>query len=281
MKRFTVLGLCLTVAFALSAMIAASAQAGTEHGPLTIKAKGGEAHLGLSSGVEVHSTSNKGQGVFDKGFHGTARSLFLGVQQEPAKLPCNSEGQPSGSVETENLVEETGNNEATAKHPAGPGVDFKAEGALLAKFACQGGSEFEVKGSVVAYDDPANVPGVIGTLSLLGVGFKNEPENFTGGPPDFLESVVNKTGGALHSGQFQTDELEPISTKPCKAPKHPGEEPKCKKSKLAELNTVFNPLRPEVGRCNKQAGGKYANKECTAAPAPGKKGKYEFNPAGE
>jgi len=136
-----------------------------------------------------------------------------------------------------------------------------------------------VKGSVVGYDDPANTPNVVGTLSLLGVGFKNEPENFIGGPPDFLESVVNKTGAPLHSGQFQTDETEAITVKPCKPPKN-GKPEKCKKSKIAELNTVANPARPEVGRCNKQKGsGKYSDKACTIPAEPGK-GKYEFNPAG-
>jgi hypothetical protein len=274
MKRFTVFGLCLISAFAISVVVAASAQAGSEHGNLLIHSKGGESHLGLSGGVEVHSTANHGTGTFTSGTAGTAVGIFEGVQEEPGGLKCKSGSEPIGTVVTLPLIEETG----WITKGSDAGVDFKAAGTFLAEFSCEGGTAFTVEGSVIGHVGPQNTLGP-GTLNLEGVGFKNSPENFEGGPTDVLLSHINN-GPATQSIQVQKNiETQPISTKGCKPPK--GSKPeKCKFAKYAELNTVVNPARPEIGRCNKQKGGAYTNNTCTEATPAGGKGKYEFNPAG-
>jgi hypothetical protein len=272
MKRFTVLGLCLTAAFALSVVLAASAQAGSEHGNVVIHASGLEAHLGLSNGVEVHSSSNSGSGEFTSGTSGTSVSTFLGVQQEPGAKKCKSGSEPSGTVKTEPLTEGLG----WIAKPGSAGADFKAAGTYLAVFSCEGGTEFKVTGSVIGHIGPLNSIEPKGTLKLEGAGFKNEPEAFEPpAPSDFLESSINGAP-ALHSGQFQTDTTEAVTK--CKPPKK-GKPEKCKGTKTVEISTLYNPAQPEIGHCNKLKGGKFSEKTCTGTPEPGK-GKYEFYPAG-
>jgi hypothetical protein len=275
MKRFTVFGLCLIAAFAFSVMVAASAQAAEEHGNLKIISKGGESHLGLSNGVEVHSTANHGSGEFNTGISGTAVGIFEGVQEEPGGLKCKDASSPLGTVKTLPLTEETGWIKSPPTSPEA-GVDFKAAGAFLAEFGCEGGTAFKVEGSVIGHTAPLNVVGP-GVLNLEGIGFKNEPEKFASGctgacTTDVLLSHING-GPPLQSIQVQKNiETKPLGTKPCK----PGKP--CKQSAIAETNGVVEPLRPQVGRCNKHKNGKYGDKNCTQKVAS--KGKYEFSPAG-
>jgi len=273
MKRFTVLGLCLVVSLALSALVAAGAQAAkVEHGNLNVESKGGLSEFGGGGKGALHSPENVGSGEFTSSTKGTAVSTFHGVELESTGLKCTSAGQAAGDVKTFLLAEETG----WIKAPTEAGVDFKpASGEELAAFSC-GPVTFKVFGSVIGQTSPINSSSLTSKLDLRPNGLKtaNSPESFEKGPKDTLESETNQAKG--HSASYQQQENVTVTNhgnpSVCKIKK--GVE-KCK-PKPAETNTVFNPAQPEIGRCVKKSGGKYADNNCTTPPT--KKGKYEFVP---
>jgi len=276
MKRFTVLGLCLIASLALSAMVAAGAQAAkAEHGPLVVESKGGLSEFGGGGKGALHSPENVGSGEFKNSTQGTAVSTFHGVELESTGLKCTSAGQAAGDVKTFELSEETG----WIKSPTEAGVDFKpAKGEELAAFSC-GPVTFKVFGSVVGQTSPINVSSKTSKLDLRPNGIKtaNNPEKFEKGPKDTLESETNQAPGknASYQQQENVTVTNHGNSTVCKVdPDNDGPE-KCKAGP-AETNTIANPARPEIGRCVKQSGGKFADANCTTPPT--KKGKYEFVP---
>jgi len=270
MKRFTVLGLCLIAAFALSVLVAASAQAKTEHGELHVTSAGGEAHLGTEKG-SITSTSNSGEGHLTSATGGTATSLFFGVEAAATKTKCNSAGEPEGVVKTLLLSEETG----WISKPTEAGVDFKpASGIYLAEFEC-GPLAVKVKGSVIGHVTPLNVSALSSKLNLVPnkTGTANSPESFEGGPKDILETEFNAFPGKEFESLQQQENVTVTNhgnASVCKLKK--GVE-KCKPGPAESIYTLTG--TPLLGRCDKGKG-KYSDTNCTVLAT--KKGKYEFVP---
>lgn len=273
MKRFKVFGLCLIASFAFSAMVAVGAQAKGEHGPMVVTSSGGLSEFGGGGKGALHSPANHGGGEFTTGTKGTAYSIFEGVELESTGLKCTSAGEPAGDVKTETLTEETG----WITKPSEAGVDFKAAATYLAQFNCGGTVEFKVTGSAIGQISPLNTSSLTSQLNLRPNAAKtvNSPEKFETGARDILESSVN---GASPTESYQQQENVTVTnhgnSSVCKVKK--GKE-KCKPVP-AEINTVYNPAQPEIGRCEKAKGGKYSDANCTDAVSA--KGKFEFYPAG-
>jgi len=277
MKRFTVLGLCLLTAFAISVLVASSASAAkTEHGEEVVTSSGGEAHLGTEAG-SITSTSNHGKGNLTSPTGGTSTSDFEGVEAPAAKAKCESAGKPEGNVETFLLAEGTG---WISKAKGEAGVDFKpAAGEFLAEFTC-GPLKIKVKGSVIGHVTPLNTAALSSQLNLIPDETKkaNSPHNFEGGPADVLLSNINgsEVGESLQQQENVTVTNHGNSTV-CKVKiKHEVMTEKCKPSAAGELSTVNG--TPEFGRCDKGGSKTYTDNNCTTLPAPGKKGKYAFVP---
>jgi hypothetical protein len=277
MKRLTVFWLCLIGAFAFSAMIVVGAQAKkTEHGALVLESHGPNAHLGTSKGT-ISSSSNEGKGEFNNPTKGAASSRFNGVEFETIHAKCQSAGQEAGVVETLPLTEETG---WIAKGTEAGVVFAPASGTNLAEFEC-GGIGVKVKGSVIGHTSPLNVDSADSKLDLFGtegIAFHNEPERFDGEPSTVhkvLKSEFTGTTGELESLQEQrnVNVHNHGNSTVCKLKK--GKE-KCKPGQ-AETNGVVNPAQPEIGRCDKQKGGKFSEANCATLAEPGK-GKFEFVP---
>jgi len=278
MKRFTVLGLCLMTAFAISVLVASGASAAkTEHGEMVVTSSGGEAHLGTEAG-SITSTSNHGKGNLTGPGGGTSSSDFEGVEAVAAKAKCNSAGKPEGNVETFPLSEGTGWI-SKAKNEAG--VDFKpASGEFLAEFVC-GPVKVKVKGSVIGHVTPLNTASLSTQLNLIPDETKkaNSPHNFEGGPTDVLLSNINgsEVGESLQQQENVTVTNHGNSTV-CKVKIKKGvETEKCKPSAAGEFYTLNG--SPEFGRCDKKGGASnFTDSSCTVLAAPGKKGKYGFVP---
>jgi hypothetical protein len=276
MRRLSVLGLCLVAAFAFTALVASSAMATkAEHGELSLVSSGGASHLGTPKAT-ITATSNAGTGHLTSATAGTATSKFFNVEVETTGLKCTSAGQPTGTVETKLLSEETGWI-SKAKNEAG--VDFKpASGEFLAEFSCEGGIAAKVRNSVIGHVTPLNTAGLTTELNLIanGTGKANSPESFEGGSKDVLESELSTAPGVF-SESVQVQEHVTVTnhgnSSVCKLKK--GVE-KCKPAATGELNTIANPARPEFGRCDKKgAGTKYSDSNCTIVA---EKGKYGFVP---
>jgi hypothetical protein len=275
MKRFSVFGLCLVAAFAFSVLVASSAFAAKkEVGELYLVTKGGAAHLGTPKAT-ITSTSNEGEGRITSATSGSATSLFHGVEIENTGLKCTSAGQPTGTVETKPLTENTG---CISKTKNEAGVDFKAaSGELLAEFSCEGGISAKVRASVIGHVTPLNSPSLTSELNLIpnGSGKANSPEAFDGGSKDVLESELSEAPG-VWSESVQDQEKVAVTnhgnSSVCKTKK--GVE-KCKPLP-AEFNTAVGPT-PEFGRCVK--GKVYTDSACTHAATGKEKGKYAFEPA--
>jgi hypothetical protein len=278
MKRFSVFGLCIVAAFAFSALVASSAFAKKETGELHVISSGGPAHLGTPKAT-ITSSSNLGEGHLKSGTGGTATSNFFGVEVESTGLKCQSAGNPKGEVSTFKLTEGTGWIKKASPEEAG--VDFKAaSGELLAEFACEGGIEAKVRGSVIGHVTPLNVPGISQELNLIpeGIGKTNSPEQFEGGSPDVLESELNSAPG-VWSDSVQVQEHVTVknhgNASVCKVKK--GVE-SCKPATNGEFNTHYSSV-PEFGRCVKGGAKEFTDADCTHRPVGKEKAKYHFEPA--
>jgi len=281
MKRFTVFGLCLMASLALSALVAVGAQAGkTEHGNMNVTAKGGLSEFGGGGKGALHSPENIGSGEFASPTEGTALSSFVGVELESTGLKCTTAGQAAGTVKTNLLKEVTG----WIKKPTEAGVKFSAAvGTELAKFNCGGVAEFSVTGSVLGQISPLNVSELSSQLNLRPNGGKtaNNPTTWEqDGETHVLMSSVN---GAKPSESYQQQENVTVTnhgnSSVCKHKVKKGVETEKCKPIPAEINTVVEPGRPQIGRCEKHgAGTKYSDANCTAVENA--KGKYGWVPAG-
>lgn len=277
MKRFTVFGLCIVAAFAMSVLVAAGAQAKkVEHGEEVVESHNGPAHLGTSKG-NIISSSAEGTGHLTSATSGTATTTFQGTESEIvgfAGVKCTNTGT-AGEVKTELLAEETG---WISKSKNEAGVDFKpASGSYLAQFEC-GALKVKVKRSVIGHVTPLNVDSADSKLDLTPniTGTANSPANFEGGPIDTLETEFSAFPGTEFESLQQQENINVHNhgnASVCKLKK--GKE-KCKPGQ-AEFNTIANPARPEFGRCDKLKGGKYGEANCATVAEPGK-GKFEFVP---
>jgi len=278
MKRFTVLGLCLSVALVFGIVLAAGAQAKkVETGPMVLRSFGGHSELGFEAGA-VSSTSNKGHGRFETETIGTADSSFFGTTTTLTAGSCQSGGQEAGVVKTEPLTEELN----WISKPGGEaGVIFKPAGTYLAQFECSG-ITFKVTGSVIGHVSPINVMAGNSKLNLEGLLNHNTPTHFEGegGPNHVLESHVSTLPGESESIQKQPNVEVKVLKKgaPCKHEETSKE--KCKEGS-GEINGggAVNP-KPALGRCGaaKKSLGNYADAACTAKSEPGK-GAFEWTPA--
>ena len=279
MKRLTVFWLCLIGAFAFSVMVVVSAQAKkTEHGPLVLESHGAQAHLGTSKGT-ISSTSNEGKGLFENPTKGSASSRFNGVEFETIHAKCQNSGAEAGVVETKALTEETG---WIAKGSEAGVVFAPASGLYLAEFECSG-IGVKVKGSVIGHTSPLNVDSADSKLDLFGtegIAFHNEPETFEGSATKHvLETEFSGTAGEFESLQEQrnVNVHNHGNESVCKTKVKKGVPvTKCKPGQ-AETNGIVNPAQPEIGRCDKQKGGKFGEANCATLAEPGK-GKFEFVP---
>jgi len=276
MRRFTVFGLCLMASFALSALVAVGAQAKkAEHGPIVVRSSGALSEFGSGGKGALHSPSNTGTGEFTSAVGGTATSIFVGVELESTGLKCTTAGQAEGTVKTNLLSETTG----WIKKPTEAGVVFKAAvGTELANFNCGGVAAFVVTGSGIGQISPLNVSSLESQLNLRPNGAKttNEPSSFEGEAEK--HSFISSVNGGPTSESYQQQENVTVTnhgnSSVCKLKK--GVE-KCKPAP-AEINTIANPARPELGHCDKKGEGvKYTDPNCTTV---GAKGKYGFVPAG-
>jgi hypothetical protein len=281
MKRFTVFGLCLVASFALSALVAVGAQAKkAEHGPLVVVSSGGLSEFGGGGKGALHSPSNSGGGEFENGTKGTAFSSFIGVELESTGLKCTTSGQAAGTVKTDVLNETMG----WLKAPTEAGVEFSPHsGTELARFNCGGVAEFAVTGSVLGQVSPLNESSLTSQLNLRPNAAKthNEPTKFEGSAEEhILKSSVN---GGTPTESYQQQENVTVTnhgnSTVCKKKLKKGVETEKCKPAPAEINTIATGS-PEIGRCDKQKGGKFTDTNCKELVAPGGKGKYEFVEAG-
>jgi hypothetical protein len=269
MKRFRILGLCLIAAFALSVAVVASAQAGTSaSGPIKVESTGeGEAELGNSvSNIKCKSHTAHSE-IISAVEAVKVVARYKGCEVAGKGIPCENVGP--AEIETTSLVSKLA---WVSKTKGEVGVDFKPEsGVLLADFTCKGVAEVKVYGAIIGLTTPKNVMTETGKVTFQEKGFKNQPENFEGGPNEHLEAEFIPPGGKkVESGQIQKDNTKNHGN-PCKTKK--GKET-CKPD-LAEVNTIASGS-PQYGRCKKKgAGAKFSDTNCTQASA---KGKFGFVP---
>lgn len=263
--------LAATLAFSLSAAASAQARKG-EHGALKLQVTGRLAKLTASDGYAITSHSSSGSAEFTSATTGTAEFSLQGSEIEGYGERCTSAGQQTGTIKTDPLTVETG---WIDKSTGEVGIDLKpASGSYLYEFDCEGGIIVNVKGSLIGRASPINEVVLEEALAFeAGAAYKNSPESFEGAPEDVLTSEIS---GAIGAGEFATAQEQPkvtlLDRGTCKVKK--GQE-SCKPGQF-EVNTLANPARPEVGRCDKQKGGRYSDPNCTTSAAS--KGKYEFVP---
>jgi len=276
MKRIKMLGLCIVAIFALSATIVATAQAGKyNEGPVKVLDQGeGTAELGNSVAnikCESHSASSE---VISATQANNVVSVYNGCKA--AGVPCENTGP--GQITTEKLK---GVINWIKKSEGRVGADFRPENTApesrLASFNCAGFAFVRVYGSIIGEITSAtNVMTETGHLSFKESGFKNQPEEFEGGPKEFLKAAfepptAGKESEGVPSGQIQEDNTTNHKWK-CKVKK--GVE-SCKKGDMAELRISTG--TPEYGRCEKNgAGTKYVDTNCTQLPVGKAKAKYGF-----
>jgi len=279
MKRASTFGLCVIAAFALSAILAASALAKAETGNLKVSSVNGESHLGTTK-FTIHSTEAIGHGEFNTPVSGTAIAIFTNVEVEGLGKKCSSGGiDGPGVVRTKLLSEETGMVNATTS-----GVDFKpGDGSgLLAKFECEG-LGVEVKESVIGVTTPDNKSAKESKLNLEKgtFPFRNEPEKFQSGPVDILKSRF--TG--LENVELEAlQEQKNVTVTACKKVKEKTKKGittiKCSPAKTpSEINTTVVPGQATLGRCvkEKKPVGEYSDENCQSKVAPGT-GPYKWEP---
>jgi hypothetical protein len=309
MKRIGTLALSVVAAFALSVMLAASAQATKpSKGLVPLHSVGaGEAILG-NPVVNIKCTSHESTGEENSAKGGTAVATYRHCEAEGISgggcentLGKTATGE-SNSIQTAELKDELGwapgKTEAAVvfwpaaeSKPAAP----KAGTATLATFTCGGGvGVVKVFGSVIGKvpNLDVNVMTESGSLRFSNTGlpeFAQEPTFFDGGSAgeNVLETEFetfavpgHPAGERVHSGQTQEDLITNNKNQACKKVGTPKE--KCKPD-FAEVNTLTG-AKPEYGRCQKKGLGlvtpKYSDPNCTGLTPEGKKAKYGWVPLG-
>jgi hypothetical protein len=173
MKRIRIVGLVLVAAFALS-VLASSASAnpvfytkvemgGTASAPVKFTGTLGAAFLeGEVSKTKIECAAGTATGEVT-GPTTTKKNITTFTGCKASGFPCNSAGDPEGTIKTHSLQGELGEVKAGI-----PGVrlfdEAGGKGVVLTEFACAGGAvQVKVKGSVIG-----QLSGAAGTTVATG-----------------------------------------------------------------------------------------------------------------
>ncbi len=245
MKRMKIVGLALVAIFAMSAFAASSALALPEVGRCVAKTggkytdsnctvksvKGNGTHefvkgaekvgftsaggIGIlegASNVECKAQTATGQYDLDNGaIKGVEKvvSTFTGCSIPTFGIPCNSAGQPSGTIQTKTLAGNLGyiSGEKTKTPEVGQELAPEVKNGAFAEFECGGGAvkiitKAAKTNCIIAPVSPPNVSALTVEQNYKSSGSIQEPQHFQKTPTKIcqLESTVN--GGAPEkSGQ--------------------------------------------------------------------------------
>jgi hypothetical protein len=290
LKRIRAMGLCVIAALALTGSLAASAQAArhANTGPVkftasSMNAPNFEPTLEPEGAGIVRCASETAVGEITTAFGGPLTSVFTGCTTETTPVkPCTSEGEPTGTIKTEELDAEIG---FINRENREVGTDFKpASGEFLVKFDCPGKPDiyFALKRSVIGRLEAPSGVTTTATYKFKGSLARQEVEAFEGALKDtllFQISTKGKTGWEKGEiVEFGGDlNLESILTT------SPQQERRGRriKSYPDAVKVVSSGGRPEFVRCRKAAQAKWKNTTCTekAFKKNGKfLGHYEFIP---
>jgi hypothetical protein len=268
MKRTKAICVGVVAVFALSAMVAASAQAAKPlKGPVPFTDTGeGSAELGTKV-INIKCTNHSAVGVMENATGGTVTAKYEGCEVVGKGVKCGNVA--ASTIETHLLRDELG---WIDKSKGEVGSDFKpASGLTLADFNCAGLTKVAVYGSVIGKVSASsvNVMSTEGKTAFEGAGFKNNPEKFESEPTDILETEFPELTGPNVKTSSEQKQADTVHNTPVKSGKKSVANP-------AEINTVFG-AKPMYGRCNKGKG-QFTNPTCTAKAIGKAKGKYEFVP---
>ena len=270
-KRIRTLGLWVIAALALTGSLAASAQAArhVNKGPVkftssSMNAPNFEPTLEPEGAGIVKCASETGAGEITTSFGGPLTAIFTGCTTETKT--CTSEGQPAGTIKTEELDSELGFiNRANRE----VGTDFKpASGEYLVKFDCPGKPDiyFAIKQSVIGRLEAPSGMTTTATFKFKGFLARQEIEEFEGGPKDTMLFQVSTRGKKGWEEKLFVEfggdlNLESImTTSPQQAPTVGG-----KLKSYPDALEVISPTggRPEFARCRKANLAKYRDSACT------------------
>jgi hypothetical protein len=264
MKRIKIMGLCLVTVFAMSAMIAASAQANV---PYT--SANGASTLNTPGVGEVTCTGATDKGEITGATTDTDSVTFVGCKTEG--FPCNSAGEAAGTIKTNPLQTTIGwvskaNNEV--------GTDFEGVGGgPSAEFECIFGLlKVTTNGSVIGLTTGnTNLMSSTSTTTFAETAGAQNIQSFEGGAKDTLITTL-VSHVPEKEGEFTVNSNE-ITTGV--ATNVPGKKGKKSVPVKTEINTSSG--SPEYGKCVKKKGGKFSDANCTKKVL--KKGKFEFEPS--
>jgi hypothetical protein len=171
MRRIRVVGLCLAAVFALSATTATVASAEPVYLTKTVVAEGAKIPLtatlgaafleGAVSKTKIECAAGTGNGEVT-GPKTSKKSVTTFTGCKASGFPCNSAGDPEGTIKTVPLQGNLNGITSTL-----PGVRFFPEatgrGGTLATFTCAGTIAVTVKGSVIG-----SLAGAAGTNAETG-----------------------------------------------------------------------------------------------------------------
>jgi hypothetical protein len=278
-KRIRTMGLLVIAALALAGSLAASAQARhIDTGPIkytasSMNAPNFEPTLEPEGAGIVKCASESAAGEITSSVGGPLTAVFTGCVSETKT--CTSEGEPAGTIKTEELESELGFiNRAKGE----VGTDFKpASGEYLVKFDCPGKPDifFAIKQSVIGRLEAPGGVTTTATFKFKGSLARQEVEAFEGAPKDTMLYQVSTRGKKGWEEKLFVEfggdlNLESImTTSPQEAPTVGGK----MKSYPDGVEVVATGGRPEYARCRKARLGKYRDAACTQH-AVEKRGKF-------
>jgi hypothetical protein len=279
LKRIRTISTMLIAALALTGSLAASAQARhVNTGPIKYTASSMntpnfEPTLEPEGAGIVTCASETAVGEITTSVGGPLTAIFTGCGSETK--PCTSEGEPTGTIKTEELDSEIGFiNRANGE----VGTDFKpASGEFLVKFDCPGKPDiyFAIKQSVIGRLEAPSGMTTTSTFKFKGSLARQEIEAFEGAPKDTMLFQVSTRGKKGWEEKLFVEfggdlNLESImTTTPQQAPTVGGK----LKSYPDGVEVVATGGRPEFARCRKARLAKWRNAACTEH-AVEKRGKF-------
>jgi hypothetical protein len=236
MKRIMIVGLCLTSAFLMSAVAAATASASAETpqfrwtGAKEFSSKGGIGKLETSKGEEVECKEETDRGEIEGSSPSTrARDILISYKKctSPSNLggACKSAGANAGEIKTFDLLARIGWINKAKKEV---GILFNPEigisgnpNNLFAEFTCEPGLAtiaIKVRGSVIVPITPAGKPvGPSETTKFFSATFekaagkgKQKVTKFEGESANKLETETTISGGFIESAAEGVAEIFPL-----------------------------------------------------------------------